>query len=342
MPSCPFCETPVPEDLLPGDGAGLVACTGCFNPILVTWKEGDCLVARFPDHRDMRRNSGPDTIAGAILAQAGPALQQLPVLPEISQRILTLLRDPEFGMPELAGMIREDPAIALAIMKQANSAAFGGLSPIKDLNGACARLGMRNVANTVQIVANQRLFVAGNPRVKITMQLLWRHSVAAAYCAGQIARLTLAPDPEAVFLAGLVHDAGKLFLLQAVGNPEIGVLRDVEDNPELFREILDSMHPLFGLLVCQAWTLPAEFRAAAFFHHRPEQCPEADWLPLVHTVALANTIVRVEGYGMYPAGADTFLASHPSTQYLGLSDIKLAMLRVDLRDALEALFEATS
>ena len=137
-------------------------------------------------------------------------LDALPVLPEISQRILRLLKDPDFGLSDLTALIQEDQVIAVAIMKHANCAAFGGLHEVKDLNGACARLGMKQVANIVQLVANRNLFITGNAGLKSGMERLWKHSIATAHCANEIARLTLAPDQESIFLAGHVHDIGKV------------------------------------------------------------------------------------------------------------------------------------
>lgn len=340
MSQCPFCNNALESVFESSGPADLAICTSCFNPLHLSRESGSLQGRAIAGAPDTRQIAAPGSIAAALLEQVPAAMEQLPVLPELSQRILRLLKDPDFGMGELAAMIREDSVLALAIMKQANSVAFGGLQSIKDLNSACARLGMKTVANTVQMVANRNLFITGDARLKENMERLWRHTVATAHCASQIARLTLAPDQEALFLAGLVHDIGKIVLLEMVASPRSKILRNLEGNPELVREVLDGLHPLFGLLVCQAWRLPPEFRAAVFFHHKPELCPAADWLSFTHTVALSNTIARVEGYGMYPGNEEAFLASNPSAIYLGLSDMKLAALRVDFSDTLEALFEA--
>jgi len=342
MSQCPFCETDLDPTLESSGQADLAVCTTCFNPLLLTMDGGDTVADTIAGVRDVRQVAAPGSIGAALLEQVPTAMEQLPVLPELSLRILRLLKNPEFGMGDLAALVREDPVLAVAIMKQANSVAFGGLHPIKDLNSACSRLGMKTVANTVQVVANRNLFITGDQRLKDNMERLWRHSLATAHCAGQIARVTLAPNQETMFLAGLIHDIGKVVLLEMVATPKTKVLRNLEDKPDLVREVLDSLHPLFGLLICQAWRLPPELRAATYFHHNPESCPSSDWASITHTVALSNTIARVEGYGMYTDKKEAFLASDSSAIQLGLSDIKLATLRVDFIDTLEALFEATA
>lgn len=341
MSVCPFCDSPLPISTSTAGAVGLSVCTACFNPALTRWQDGVEVALRLPDAHDVRRTAPTGSIGATLLTQTGQDIDGLPVLPEVSQRILRLLKDPEFGLPDLTSLIKEDPVIAVAVMKQANSAAFGGLHEIKDLNGACARLGMKTVANTVQLVANRNLFITGNPGLKNSMNRLWRHSVATAHCANEVARLTLAPNQESIFLAGLIHDIGKILLLELVASPPEPSIRALQENPDLLREIMSSLHGLFGLLICQAWKLPPSLRAAVYFHHAPERCPEKEWLPMVHTIALANTIARAEGYGMEESEEEVFLASHTSTIHLGLSDIKIATLRVDLADTLETLFEMT-
>jgi HD-like signal output (HDOD) protein len=340
--TCPFCREPLSDLENTAGRHALIVCAECRNPLHTFGDTREPHADPVPSYPDVRQIAAPGSMAGALLAQAPAAMESLPVLPEISQRILAMLRNPEFGMAELAAIVREDQVLAAAILKQANSAAFGGLSPIRDLGSACSRLGMKNVANTVQMVANRNLFITGNKDLRQNMERLWRHSVATAHCASQIARITLAPNPESYFLAGLVHDIGKVILLEMIANPKDKVLRDLEDNPALVRDLLEGLHPIFGLLACQTWRLPAEFRAAACFHHDPANCPVSEWLPVAHTIALANTIAHLEGYGMYDEVREAFLASDPSSLFLGLSDIKLATLRVDFGDAMEALLDATA
>jgi putative nucleotidyltransferase with HDIG domain len=336
---CPFCEAELSPDVMLGSSHGLGLCSACYNPVLVDCSGGGEEVRPLEGVADMRRQIPPGSIGAKLLEHVDDAIENLPVMPEVSHRILALLKDPDFGIEELVALVREDSVLAVSIMRQANSAAFGGLQEIKDLNGACARLGMRNIANTVQLVANRNLFITGNPVLKKSMGQLWRHSVATAHCANEVARLNLAADQETYFLGGLMHDIGKILLLEMVVSPKADVIRDLHANPELMREIITGLHPLFGLLVCQAWKLPPAFRAAAYFHHNPGQCPVKEWMPVCHTVGLANTIAKMEGYGMYEMTEEVFLASHPSSVYLALSDIKLATLRVDLSDKLEVLFE---
>ncbi len=337
--SCPFCSEPLPEDRNPRETAELHACQRCSNPFVVKW-DGSHGVAHALEHTpDIRQMTPERSMGSGIVKRIPDAMENLPVLPEVSQRVLAMVRDPDVSMADLVQVIQQDQVIAVAIMRLANSAMFGGLQAIKDLNAACSRLGMKNVANTVQVVVSNNLFVTSDKRLRRFMWRLWRHSIATAHCASRIAIMTSEPRSEAVFLAGLIHDIGKAMLLDIVTSECSGVLGERATEQTLLREVLDRFHPLLGLHIVQRWRLPHEFRAVTYAHHDPEQCPTEAWLPMTHIVALSNTVVKAEGYGVYE-GEEVSLVNHPSARYLNLSDIKLAALRIDLSDKLEALFDA--
>ena len=82
----------------------------------------------------------------------------------------------------------------------------------------------------------------------------------------------------------------------------------------------------------QHWRLPPEF-AVSTYCNRLGTVPDEAWLPLVHTVTLASALANTAGFGIVPKPLS--LVGHPSAKYLGLSDIKLAALRVDVESKLE-------
>lgn len=336
---CPYCQEPLPDAAKPAKGPKLYGCCACFNPYYLDWEGIQLKAVPLPHTSDIRHISPKGSIGGAILEALPVAVEKLPVLPEISQRVLAMVRDPDAAMKDVANLVRQDQVVALALMRVANSATYGGLTEIKDLNSACARLGMKSIANVVQTVASNNLFVTGDKRLKGFMQKLWRHSIATAYCANVIAVSMAEPRSETLFLAGLVHDIGKVMLLDIITGQYTGAISELRVTPELLREVIDGFHPLLGLHIAQRWNLPPEFGAILYFHHNPSATPHEEWTPMVHTVALGNLIAKVEGYGLYEVG-ETYLTSDESARYLNMSDIKLAGLRVDIADLLEPLFES--
>jgi len=336
LSKCPYCEESVPKDMQLGDLVQVYGCTQCFNPVAVRWEGGHAETSPLPKTVDVRQSAPEGSIGEGVLQALPRVIEKLPVIPEVAQRVLKLVSDPDVSMTDLAQVLQEDQTMALSIMKLANSPVYGGLEEIKDLNAACARLGMRNIANTVQAVANNNLFVTEDKRLQAIMRKLWKHSLASAHCANDIGMVVSAPNPEVLFLAGLLHNMGKVALIEIVAGQYSGAVGELRATPQVFKQVIDTFHPLLGLHVAQAWRLPPEYLAITYYQNRPADCPREDWLPMVHIVSLASLIANVEGYGLTKM-EDTFLTTNQSARYLNLSDIKLAGLRVDLEDKIDAM-----
>ncbi|MBM3288779.1 MAG: HDOD domain-containing protein [Candidatus Hydrogenedentes bacterium] len=336
MSTCPFCTAPI--DAQPT--AGLAVCAACANPYVVEAQGQSVKTAAPHGAQDLREIAKPGSIGGEILKALPAALEELPVLPEISQRVMTLLRDPDMSMSDLADLIRQDQVIAIRILQLANSAMYGGLQEIKDLNAACSRLGTRTIANAVQAVANGNLYITGNEAFRERMQQLWRHAVATAHCAYELAAVLAEPRADELFVAGLIHDIGRVVLLDIVANQYRGVLAEVRNEPELLEEVFSSYSPLVGLHVAIKWNLPPEFRMITYFLRNADAVPNESVRTLTHVVALAEAVAEVAGYGL--GMPITSILGLPSARALGMTDMKLATVRADLDDKLAALLEIST
>lgn len=335
MLTCPYCNEHAPVHLTRGSVISLVACPACMNPYFIDADGGT--TQRVSGSGDIRHAAVKGTIGGELLAALPKAIQDLPVLPEVSTRIMELLRSGDTSMKDIADAVRQDQAIAVKVLQLANSAMYGGLTEITDLGAACARLGVRTVANAVQTVANGNLYITGNPAFKDHMRRLWTHSVATAHSASEIAGMTAAPRSDALFVAGLIHGIGAVVLLDIVSNTRRGVLGELHKSPDLLREVIDSYGSLAGLHAVQAWKLPPEFAMTTYLHSAPESVPGEEARVMAHIVCLAKAVAKVAGFSVHDGAAS--LLSHPSTKYLGLTDIKLAMVRADLEDAVRPYLE---
>ncbi len=342
MSVCPYCSASLSANQKPAGKPEISSCRACMNPLIIEWSGANVVCRPVGAPRDIRQLAPEGSIGGAIFSELPGAMERLPVLPEVAQRILAMVNDPNVTMNELGQVVREDSVIAVKMMQLANSPVYGGLQEVRDLNMACARLGMKVICNAVQAIANSHLYKTQDPRLDTHMRNLWRHSVAVAHCASELAILLAVPRPESLFLAGLVHDIGKVVLLDIIARSPAGPLREVLASPGLLAEALEGFHGVTGLQVMQHWGLPAEFSVTTFCHHDPTLSPDEDLAPRVHIVALANAIARVEGFSMSGEAETLYLTSHASARYLNLNDIKLASLRVDLADTLEAILEAVT
>ena len=163
--------------------------------------------------------------------------------------------------------------------------------------------------------------------------------MVTAFGAGEIANMVSEPNPDTVYFSGLFHDVGKIALLIAAEMASGDVVEALEDSPNLLDEIITNFHALAGLHVVQEWKLANEFALAAYAHHNPEIAWKEDRLRKLHILSLADAIATRAGFGSMGESEDVSILSHPSTEYLNLSEIKLTNLAVDLEERFELLID---
>lgn len=341
MPSCAFCQNALSLPHSPGTDPDIVACMTCLNPNFVVDDGGTVKSTPVTGAGDMRQAAPPDSIGGHTLAVMREIVDDLPPLPEISLRVMEVMNDPESGVNDMANVVQEDAIISGSVLKAANSAMYGGLSEITDVPSACSRLGMRTVANLAQTVATRKLYEIGDTSLGDMISKIGRHSIAVAYCGHDIATHTAQPQPEVCFVSGLLHDIGKIGIIAAVSRADSGPATTLQTQQELLNEVIEGYHCIAGLLVAQSWNLPLKFGTIIYAHHQPEITKVDARLSAAHVVNLADLVAHVSGFPSNITREDSPLGS-ASCNYVGLSDIQLATLRVDLEDRLAPFFEAAA
>lgn len=256
----------------------------------------------------------------------------LPPMPQVAARVLHLLRE-EYAGPvgPLVELIGSDAALAASILRVANSALFGGLRAVSDLRMAIARLGAREVASIVTLLSHRSYFRSTDPGRQEHLRALWDHSVVTALGTRRLARGSDL-DPSEAFLAGLLHDTGKLIVLRAFDA--------IESRPGGGRipaasrsELMRSLHAELGHKVLHDWRIPEPVCRVTLHHHDPVLDP-AD--ALLIRVGAANQIAR--RMGMHPnPDPELALIDRPEIEALGLGDEAVATLIVDLEEDLSQL-----
>ena len=274
--------------------------------------------------------SPPDNDSQPLIQKIHDAVMSgkvsVPPLPEIGSRLLRLLQDEDHAdARNVAAMVHQDPAIAATLLRLANSAAFGGLRPISDLSHAIARLGLAQVTSLITSLMHKGHFDHPEPAKKALLRALWDHAIATAVAAKALTAVT-GGDPEESFLAGLLHDVGKLLILKGVDWLETE--EGVQMTPTVLDEMMETLHAELGCRTLQEWNLPEPICRAALEHHNDEVESE-DMIEV--RVAAANAIARKLGAHPHPE-PDLHLVGLPAMERLGLGDIELATLIVDLED----------
>jgi HD-like signal output (HDOD) protein len=209
---------------------------------------------------------------------------ELPSLPEVALKIRRALADDTVSVSEIARLIGADPALAARIVRVANSAMFyRGSRPITSVNAAVSQLGYKMVRNVALSFAAQQVFIGyGSRPLRELVAAIWLHSLHTAVLAHMIARSRTALNPDEAFLAGLLHEVGKLYILLRAKDAPAACA-----NEPAFVSVLSSWHPRMGRAVIDAWELSEELASAVGDH---EQCSLiiADPPTLTGVVAVAN------------------------------------------------------
>lgn len=226
------------------------------------------------------------------------SVRSLPPLPAVVDRLLALSRTPEVDFDKMAQVIESDPALTARILRAANSAFYGVSRRVQSIQQAIVLLGHEAVINLalgVSVLNLKRNLLKqwpGDPTA------FWRHSLSVALMARTIARQLNRSDSEEAFVAGLLHDIGKLVLLSHHGVVYAQtILAARQSSAPLYlleRELFDVDHAAAGYALCQHWNLPETLAQAIAEHHAEEPPASSTISELVYD---ANELIKRLGLG---------------------------------------------
>ena len=224
---------------------------------------------------------------------------ELPTLPAPRARALLLLTDDRSELRAIAETIESDPALTIAVLQAANSAASASRLRIQTAQAAVVRLGL---GPTRRIVTGA---VVGDTfrdleRAQIDVDAMWRYLVATAL----IADATAGSRGGSAFTAGLLHDVGRLAMAAADADRYGDVVTQARAGLDVLtaeRELFGEDHTTFGYRIADDWLFPDDVAEVVLDHHRGEATP------LSTAVFQARRIARALGLGN---GVETLTDPH--------------------------------
>jgi HD-like signal output (HDOD) protein len=227
-------------------------------------------------------------------------------------------------------LIVSDQSLTGEVLRVSNSSFYKGLNQVATVRDAIIRLGIKEVSNIVTLIALKHNFQSKDPAVQKVMVKLWRHSVGCAIGANWLARQAgLQALAHETFIAGLLHDVGKLFVLKVLDDMKAS--GEIEDAPSdsVVAEVMQNMHTDQGYSLMTNWNLPEKYCQVVRDHHLVEF--DFNNLLLV-LVRLANQMCHKMGIGLHEDPSIALMAT-PEAAQLQLSEVDLARLEVRLEDS---------
>lgn len=241
----------------------------------------------------------------AVVARLGT----LPALPDTYARLVMALQDENSTLKELGDIVSKDVAMTATILRLVNSAFFGLPTRISSIHHAVNLLGGQTLR---VLVLSTHLFTSlkAEDMPDFSVRLLWEHSFRVACFARTIAEKEGASQDtrDDSFIAGMLHDMGKLLLAVNLRDEYNAVLDAVraENRPlhEVEPRLLGVTHAEVGAYLMGLWGFNNPSMAAVCWHHLPEKQAIETFTPAL-AVYVANCldhdIVRInEGYARRP------------------------------------------
>ncbi len=262
------------------------------------------------------------TLIEAITTRFKRGEINLPSYPEINIQFRQLMEEGA-SISRITDLLKQDMGIYSKLLSISNSPYYCGVTPNRTLEQAINRLGLKTTKNYVEIISNRSLYSTSNAKYKGILKKLWEHSLSCAYASEILSDHIQMKRPDEVFTMGLLHDIGKLLLIQiAIEMDTKGIYPRAIDLPELI-ETLDTYHGVFGGSLLKKWNFPTEYAYISQYHNRVEEARNASKeLMIVH---LANLVAKALGYTLN--GSESIdLENTPSTEFLKLPPQELTQI----------------
>lgn len=224
-------------------------------------------------------------------------VDELPEVPHIALKAIHLLSNPDTAVSNLAEVISSDQALTAKVLRLCNSAYYGLPRQVTTISEAVMIVGFSTIKSLVLMITTQSTLNKGLLGYKMSAGEFWEHSIATATISRLLAHRIHYHEPEECFIAGLLHDIGKLVLNQSA-LPEVYKATNLyqKKNMPIYlaeQKILGFDHAEIGAALAERWNFPPLLVDSIRWHHdfsHYEQQTQDNTLPIL--VATANLLTH--------------------------------------------------
>ena len=237
--------------------------------------------------------SQPPSIKAMVQAVPRSLGSYGPVLEEIE----TALESPACNLNSIGDAIQKDPDLTARLLRLANSPFFGFANRLSTVAEAVSLLGIQQIQDMITASSVLEQF-KGVPDTLVNKDSFWRHSLAVGLTARLLAMERRLPKPDKFFVAGLLHDVGRLVLLSQAAEWAQKVFECYQSERILLRaaekKILGYDHQQIAAELLQSWSYPSVLVQAVAYHHSPNDGIARLDASVVH---IADHLVNALGIG---------------------------------------------
>ena len=218
----------------------------------------------------------------------------LPSLGSINKALQDLLFAEQRLSAQISEVIRRDPSLTSRLLRLVNSVYYGLSTPVNNIEEAVFYLGVRQIRQLTMVTPIIEDFQRLTRQCAFPWREFWQHCIGTAILTREIIGSIHAPMDESDYVAGLVHDIGKIVMAWSFPEHFSEIYRQGENSAvdllELETEVLGINHAELGALYLERHQLPDVMIQSARFHHHPEQAERHQ--SIIAPVQIADLLMR--------------------------------------------------
>ncbi len=227
----------------------------------------------------------------------------LPAFPVVAMKVVELIGKEYANAADIAKVIESDPAITAKILRIVNSAAYGLRNRISSVKESITFLGIAAIQRLALQVTLFDQIVRPQKTVIFDRTFFWQHCLAVAGLSMSLAEEIQYPRPEEAYVAGLLHDIGKI-ILDGYGCISYGDFLNNLMEPDSLkikaeRKVIGISHDDIGAYYCASWNIPDSILFAIKYHHQrfDHLNLSEENSKLIAIVSLSNFLTWTQGLG---------------------------------------------
>ncbi len=222
----------------------------------------------------------------------------IPSLPTVYYEFSSAVRKLDTSFEDIGKIIGKDPGLTARLLKIVNSAYFGFDSQVETISHAISIIGIEQLNDMVLSTVVMKQF-KDVPSEALAMDSFWKHSIACGIASKVLAIEMGIENPERVFVAGLMHDIGRLVICNKASFETLKIFFMMKNqNIEICvaeRETLGFDHAELGGKMLENWNLPEFHQEVLTFHHKPSLAP--NFIVEASIVHVADILMNTLDFG---------------------------------------------
>ena len=251
-------------------------------------------------------------------------------MPQVILKAQQMMADPNHDIKKIAGLIESDQAIAVKVLRFANSAYYGLSGKVASIQQAFVVLGYQTLGQILSIAGFSSFMGKSLPGYGFESEDFMRHSLAVAISSTIIAEKVDPTLANEAHTAGVIHDIGKIILDKYIVENKEAFRTFLDNEQETFlsaeKHVIGFDHAEIAFEICKKWHIPTVMTQAIKYHH----CPSSlDGDELSYILHLADYVATKSGGG-YDSDDHLYQLEEGTLNQLGLrhEDVRTMMSEV--------------